>query len=206
MKILTLLGSMRKDKYTYEIANALLSNIKQTTNDIDSEIIHIADIDVTNCKVICSDYCSNHNFECCVKDDVNLILEKMIDADAIIIGAPLYFRVPPAKFHTFTERLVSIFFNMECQGKSESNSPLDRKPCALIGVSEYSNPSQILEYLNDFINILKMDAIKLKQFPYLGIGGQGNVFNDGIFNPFENAKEMAKLLVEVCNVKQSGTV
>ncbi|WP_432662969.1 flavodoxin family protein [Wukongibacter baidiensis] len=201
MKILTLLGSMRKDKYTYEIASSLLSNIKQITNEIDSEIIHIADMDVTNCKVLCSDYCSTHTFECCIEDDVNLILEKMIDADAIIIGAPLYFRVPPAKFHTFAERLVSIFFNIECQGKREENSPLDGKPCALIGVSEYSNPSQILEYLNDFINILKMDSVKLKQFPYLGIGGQGNVFNDEIFSPFENTKEMARLLVDIYNAK-----
>lgn len=192
MKVLTILGSMRKDKYTYELANSLINNIEKINNTIDSEVIYIADTDISNCKVKCSSYCSHHNYECRIKDDIDIVLEKMIKADIIIIGAPLYFRVPPSKFHTFVERLVAMFFNKECEGRGAEVSPLKGKPCALIGVTQYSNPSQILEYLSDFVNILKMETVKLNHFPYLGIGGQGNIHNDNIFSPFENTKEMAR--------------
>ena len=121
----------------------------------------------------------------------------MIYADVLVIAAPLYFRAPPAKFHLFTERLVSIFFYKECRGEAQYNSPLQDKPCALIGVAEYSNPAVLLEYLSDFCNVLKMRPLTLKHFPYLGIGGQGHSLESIIFSPLERCIEMAGLISEL---------
>jgi multimeric flavodoxin WrbA len=195
MKLLAIVGSMRKDKYTNMLVNSLINDIKEIEKNIESEIIYICDKEITNCRVTCSNYCISRNYECSIKDDVADILEKMISTDALIIGAPLYFRTPPAIFHTFAERLVALFFNKECQGSNAEESPLFGKPTALIGMAEYSNPSQILEYLNDFCNILKMNAVKIGKFPYIGVGGQGDVTGDKIFNPLESSKEMAVALV-----------
>jgi len=127
------------------------------------------------CRVVCSNYCSNNPYPCSISDDAVEILQMMIKADVLIIGAPLYFRAPPAKFQAFIERLISIFFFFETQGDEVEESPLKGKPCGLIGVSEYSNPHQILEYLFDFCTVLKMKPVVLEKFPYMGVAGQGDV-------------------------------
>ena len=195
MKLLAIVGSMRKDKYTNMLVNSLIDDVKEIEKNIESEIIYICDKEIASCKVTCSNYCKSKNYECSIKDDVDNIMEKMISADALIIGAPLYFRTPPAIFHTFVERLVSLFFNKECQGSIAEESPLFGKPVALIGLAEYTNPSQVLEYLNDFCNILKMNVVKISRFPYIGVCGQGDIEGDKIFSPFECSKEMAVALV-----------
>lgn len=68
--------------------------------------------------------------------------------------------------------------------------PIAWKPCGLVGVAEYSNPHQILEYLHDFCTVLKMRPALLDKFPYLGVAGQGDVEHDAIFNPLARAKDL----------------
>ena len=41
-----------------------------------------------------------------IKDDIKPILEKCINADAIIIGSPVYFSYPTGVFRSFIERLL----------------------------------------------------------------------------------------------------
>jgi multimeric flavodoxin WrbA len=120
----------------------------------------------------------------------------MIEAEALIIGAPLYFRAPPARFQALIERLISMFFFHETQGSGDDESPLKGKPCGLIGVAEYSNPHQILEYLHDFCTVLKMSPVMLERFPYLGVAGQGDVRQDTIFDPFERSKDLAGAIIK----------
>jgi len=160
-----------------------------------SRVIQITDTNIQPCRVTCSSYCATNNYECSINDDVNNILLQMIQADVVIIGTPLYFRAPPAKFHTLIERLISIFFFKESQGIGQEKSPLQGKPCGLIGVAEYSNPHQVLEYLHDFCMLLHMNPVRIQRFPYLGVAGQGNVKQDVIFKPFERAKELAESIV-----------
>ena len=46
------------------------------------------------------------NGVCAIKDDLRPILEKCIQADAIIIGSPVYFSYPTGEFRSFLERLL----------------------------------------------------------------------------------------------------
>ena len=43
---------------------------------------------------------------CAINDDLKPILEKCIQADAIIIGSPIYFSYPTGEFRSFLERLL----------------------------------------------------------------------------------------------------
>ena len=115
----------------------------------------------------------------------------MIRADVILIGTPLYFRAPPAKFHAFIERLISIFFFYESSNLSGQTFPLQGKPVGLVATAEYSNPHGMLEYLADFCRVLKMQAVKLDHFPYLGVAGQNELDPEHIFKPYERCKELA---------------
>ncbi|HNT74875.1 MAG TPA: NAD(P)H-dependent oxidoreductase [Anaerolineae bacterium] len=196
MHLLTIIGSIRKNRHTHTLVARVLDEMRTLAPDLESDLIYIADQDIHPCRVVCSTYCSTHPYQCAALDDANAILARMSQADALIIGAPLYFRAPPAQFQAWAERLVSLFFFHESQGQSAVPSPLKGKLCGLVGVAEYSNPHQILEYLHDFCTVLKMRPVLLDTFPYLGVAGQGDVENDAIFHPFERTKDLAARLVE----------
>ena len=195
MQILGIVGSMRKNRHTNTLVNQVIDSIKRIDPGMVASVIHIADTPIHPCRVVCSTYCSSHPYQCSISDDATAILHQMIEADALIIGAPLYFRAPPARFQALIERLISMFFFHETQGSGDDESPLKGKPCGLIGVAEYSNPHRILEYLHDFCTVLKMRPVMLERFPYLGVAGQGDVHQDTIFDPFERSKDLAGAMV-----------
>jgi multimeric flavodoxin WrbA len=196
MQILGIVGSMRRNRHTNTLVNQVISHMKLIDSDVVADVIYTADKTIHPCRVVCSKYCSKNPYQCSISDDVVEILQRMIKADALIIGAPLYFRAPPAKFQAFIERLISIFFFFETQGDEVEESPLKGKPCGLIGVAEYSNPHQILEYLYDFCTVIKMRPVVLENFPYLGVAGQGDVNEDVIYDPFKSPKDLADALVK----------
>jgi multimeric flavodoxin WrbA len=118
----------------------------------------------------------------------------MVEADALVIGSPLYFRGPPAKMQAFIERLISLSFFLESRDES-AVSPVAGKLCGLVGTAEYSNPHQILEYLVDFCTVLKMRPVLLDKFPYLGVAAQGDADGDEVFSPYLRSKDLARSLL-----------
>jgi len=191
MHVLGIVGSMRVNRHTNTLVNQVIRDMKSIDSDVEGEVIHIIDKVINPCRVICSGHCSSKPFQCSISDDCIEILHRMMEAEAIVIGAPMYFRAPPAKFHMLVERLIAVFFNLESLGDGSIESPLKGKPCGLIGVAEYSNPHQILEYLHDFCLLLKMKPVVIEKFPYLGVAGQGDIYKDTIFHPFERSRDLA---------------
>ncbi len=196
MHILAIIGSMRKNHHTHTLVARVIHEMQALAPGLTSDVIYIADQTIHPCRVVCSSYCSTHPYQCATPDDATAILDRMIQADALIIGAPLYFRAPPAQFQAWAERLVALFFFHESQRQNVTPSPLKGKPCGLVGVAEYANPHYILEYLHDFCTVLKMRPVLLDTFPYLGVAGQGDIEHDAIFHPFEQAKDLAAELVK----------
>jgi len=206
MKLLSIIASMRKNRNTFTLVQNCIESVKKQIPEIQSEILYLCDKDINHCKVVCSKFCTENPYKCSIQtDDLNEIFSKMIEADALIIGVPLYVRVGPAQFHCFLERMTSIFFYHESGSAKKEPSPLNDKPCGLVAVAEYSNPHQILEYLNDFCLLLKMSPVKLKQFPYLGVASSGGDINkDQVFHPVLLTDELAKALA--LNIKQKSFV
>ncbi|MDD2716241.1 MAG: flavodoxin family protein [Candidatus Wallbacteria bacterium] len=203
MRILGIVGSMRRDKYTNLLVNQVISEIREIEPST-FEIIQVSDLDVSPCRVVCSSFCAGHPYECSIKDDVAGVLQKIELADALVIGAPLYFRGPPTKFQALIERIIALFFSLESAGTRGIEAGFKNKPCGLVGVAEYTNPLQVLEYLHDFANLLGMKTVKVPRLPYLGVGGQGDVRSDKIFNPFERSKELAEALVREFKTSQTA--
>jgi len=206
MNVLGIVGSARKDRHTNTLVNRVISDMRSNASEVDAEIVYTADKTFRPCRVVCSDYCSTHPYRCSINDDATDILNRMTKADALVIGAPQYFRAPPAGFHAMIERLQAMFFFQETYGSADVPSPVVGKPCGLVAVAEYSNPHAILEYLHDFCTLLKMRPVLLDMFPYLGVAGQGDIANDEIFRPFERSQDLARGLVkQVRSQAQRGT-
>ena len=208
MKILGIIGSMRKRHNTETLVQRVIDEMAslQQDQDVISELVYTPDLDCRPCRVVCHNAnCSKELYRCSIDDDVMCVLKKMVEADAIVIGAPHYFRAPPAGFHTMIERMQSMAFFYEAAGNSHETSPLLGKPCGLVAVAEYSNPHVILEYLHDFCLLLKMKPVNLPTFPYLGVGGHGDLQTDEIFHPFERARELAEALLAAAAKDRRGS-
>jgi len=197
MHVLAIVGSMRKARNTETLVRAVLSEMTGIDPAVTSEIVHISDLDCSPCRVLCHEAnCSAHPFRCSIDDDVMDVLARMMEADVVVLGAPQYFRGPPAGFHAMIERMQSMAFFYEAARHPHEASPLADKPCGLVAVAEYTTPHAILEYLHDFTLLLKMRPVELPSFPYLGVGGHGELERDEIFHPFERCQDLAKRLIE----------
>lgn len=121
------------------------------------------------------------------------MFEAMKSADAVVVGSPLYFRIP-SRLTALIERLACLSYFYKMRGPNEPH-PLTDKPCGFIAVSGGDSPMPVLERLLNFVLALRMRSIMLKAYPYLGVGGTGNVKEDEDLKPIENAKILGQLLV-----------
>jgi multimeric flavodoxin WrbA len=202
MRVLGIIGSMRANRHTATLVRGVVQAMEGVDPTLEVEIVHAAERTFAPCRVTCSPYCSSHPYRCATTDDVGAVLERMIEADAVIIGAPQYFRVPPAHFHAFIERVQSMFFFHETAGAARAPSPLAGIPCGLVAVAEYSNPHGVLEYLHDFSTLVGMRPVLLDRFPYLGVGAHGDPEEDDVFRPHERAKELGVALARAAAARR----
>jgi multimeric flavodoxin WrbA len=98
MKILGISGSPRKDKTsgTHKLVNTVLEN-----SGVEYEFVSLKGKKIAGC-VACLG-CAKDNI-CKVKDDMTELREKIIQADAYVIGAPNYYSTLNAITHAFLER------------------------------------------------------------------------------------------------------
>jgi multimeric flavodoxin WrbA len=94
VKVLGIVGSMRKGRNTEILVRRVISEMTSIDPLVTSDLIHVSDLDIHPCRVVCHDAnCSTHLFQCSITDDVQMVLGKMKDSDAIVVGAPHYFRM-----------------------------------------------------------------------------------------------------------------
>jgi len=100
VKAVGIVGSPRKGGNTEIITAHCLKAIAE--EGIDTEIIRLAGLNITGCKA-CG-YCFEHPGECATKDDFQAIHRKMLAADIIVIGTPVYFGSATALVKGLLER------------------------------------------------------------------------------------------------------
>jgi len=74
-----------------------------------TELVHLYDLAYKGCKscFACKIIDGPHNGRCALKDDLSPILKKIEDeADAIILGTPIYFGTETGEMRSFMERLL----------------------------------------------------------------------------------------------------
>ena len=201
MRVLAIVGSMRTDRTTMALVRRVTEAMQDEAPCLATEIVQAAERTFAPCRVTCSTHCSTHPYQCATADDVHAVLEQMIEADAVILGAPQYFRAPPAHFHAFVDRVQSMFFFHEAAGGARIPSPLAGTPCGLVATAEYSNPHAILEYLHDFATLVGMRPVLLDRFPYLGVGAHGDPEDDDVFRPLERARELGIALARATGAR-----
>jgi multimeric flavodoxin WrbA len=89
MKVIAFNGSARKDGNTAILINQVFSELEK--QDIETEMIQLSSQKVRGC-IACYKCFENKDQRCSVKNDiVNDCIEKMLQADGIILASPTYF-------------------------------------------------------------------------------------------------------------------
>jgi multimeric flavodoxin WrbA len=106
MKILAFNGSPRKKWNTATLLNKALEGA--ASKGATTEMIHLYDLNYKGC--ISCFACKLKGGEsygrCAVKDELTPVLSKIVEADAIILGSPIYFARVTGEMRSFMERLL----------------------------------------------------------------------------------------------------
>ncbi len=106
--ILGIIGSPRK------LGNCEIT-IKAVSREISQphelKLIRLADFDIRPCKGCYA--CLFKDTGCVIKDDLTLIQESIIDADALIVAAPTYFLGPNASLKCLLDRGLSLYAHID---------------------------------------------------------------------------------------------
>ncbi len=105
-KIIVLNGSPRKNFNTAQLLKEAQKGAESTGAEV--EYFNLYDYNFKGCMscFACQRKDSKTEGVCAIPDDLKPILEKCINADAIIIGTPVYFSYPTGIFRSFVERLM----------------------------------------------------------------------------------------------------
>jgi multimeric flavodoxin WrbA len=102
MKVIAFNGSARKDGNTSILINHVFEPLK--AEGIETELYQLSGKKIRGC-IACYKCWSNKDKRCAVKDDVlNECVEKMLEADGIILGSPTYFADVSAELKALIDR------------------------------------------------------------------------------------------------------
>ena len=109
MKALAINGSPNKKGNTFQLIEMVFNAIKEENPNIETEILQLAGKKLNPCNA-CFKCTTNKDNKCIQDDDLNEIIAKMLQADAILIGSPTHFANVSGKTKCLIDRagLVSI--------------------------------------------------------------------------------------------------
>lgn len=183
MKVMTILGSPKKKGNT-AAALGMFEEIVGKEHEIDR--VNISDCDVRGCLGCYACQKTSDEPGCIQKDDVGDILERIMDADAVVYATPLYDWSFSAQIKALLDRhlcLVTGYYTPEYK------SLIDGKKVALLvtcGGPVENNADLIQQIFDRMSDFLKGDVV-------------GKYIVTGCTTPAEmgdNAKEIAKQMAE----------
>ncbi len=189
MKVVAFNGSSRKEGNTAILLNLVLAELK--SEGIETELYSLAGKQVNGC-IACFKCFENKNKRCAVdKDIINECIQKMCEADGILLGSPTYFADVSAGMKALIER---------CGMVGRANSDLySRKVGAAVVAVRRAGAIHVFNSLNYFFTINGM-IIPGSNYWNIGIGRQpGEVNNDaeGVQTMKALGKNMAWLLKKI---------
>ncbi len=186
MKVVAFNGSPRKDGNTTHLINIVFEELKK--ENIDCELVYLAGKNIHGC-IACYKCVENQDKRCAVKNDfLNQCIEKMLDADGIILASPTYFSNVTSEMKALIDRAGLV--------AKVNGSMFKRKVGAGVVSVRRAGAIHVFNSLNLFFLIGEM-IVPGSSYWNLAIGGdKGDVRSDseGIETMRDLGKNMAWLL------------
>lgn len=168
MKVIAFNGSARKDGNTAILINHVLDELEK--NGIETELFQLAGKKIGGCKA-CRKCFENKDRHCSVKKDVlNDCVDKMIEADGIILGSPTYFTDVSTEMKALIDRAGYV--------AKANDEMFKRKVGAAVVANRRAGSIHAFDTLNHFFLISQM-IIPGSRYWNMGIGlEKGDVEKD----------------------------
>lgn len=119
MKVIAFNGSPRKNEWN---TVTLIKNALEGSASVgaETEMIHLYDLKYSGCIscFACKKLGRKQDGVCAIKDDLKDVLDRVKDADALIIGTPVYWHAESAATRAFLERLFFPYYKYSKDFKS----------------------------------------------------------------------------------------
>ena len=121
MNVIAINGSPRKKWNTATLLEHALAGA--ASEGAGTELVHLYDLNYKGCTscFACKLKEGKSYGKCAMKDDLTPVLEKIADADALILGSPIYFGIVTGEMRSFMERL--LFPNLTYTRPPQSLAP-----------------------------------------------------------------------------------
>jgi len=186
MKVVAFNGSARKDGNTAILLKRVLKTLEE--EDIKSELVQLAGEQIHGCTA-CRACFETKNKQCAIRDDkVNKYIQKMVEADGVILGSPTYFGMMSPEMKALIDRAGFV-----CRAAPDA---LKYKVGAAVVVARRAGAMTTFDAMNHFFLINQM-IIPGSSYWNIAIGNKkGDVENDieGMETMEALGKNMAWLL------------
>ncbi len=168
MKVVAFNGSARKGGNTEALINIVFEELQK--EGIETELISLAGKNLSGC-IACYKCWKEKDRKCHgVDDELNEYIEKMLEAEGIILGSPTYFADLTANMKAFIERVGMV--------ARANEDMLKRKVGASVVAVRRGGATHVFSSLNYFFLIGQM-IVPGSSYWNLGIGRQaGEVLKD----------------------------
>ncbi len=189
MKVIAFNGSPRKNGNTNRALEVVLQEIAK--EGIDTELVQMGCEDLAPCQA-CNVCVQKKDRKCKRKDDkVNEWIQKMIEADGIIIGSPVYFGSMTAQTKAFVDRVGFV---------NRANGNLfRRKVGAAVTVNRRAGALATFQSINDFFLIGEMVVVGSSYWNVINALKPGDIEQDdeGLRTMQDLGRNMAWLIKRI---------
>jgi multimeric flavodoxin WrbA len=121
MRFIAINGSPRRKWNTATLLEHALEGAK--SQGAETELVHLYDLDYKGCTscFACKLKGGKSYGKCAMKDSLTPVLKKIAEADALILGSPIYFGIVTGEMRSFMERL--LFPNLTYTRPPQSLAP-----------------------------------------------------------------------------------
>ena len=146
MKVVAFNGSARKDGNTAILIRKVFAELE--SEGIETELVQLAGKPIKGC-IACAKCYKNKDKRCAVDNDViNECIEKMVEADGIILGSPTYFSDVSTEMKALIDRAGFV---------ARANSDMfQRKPGAAVVAVRRAGALHVFDSINHFFLISQM--------------------------------------------------
>ncbi|MCH4889225.1 flavodoxin family protein [Acidaminobacter sp. JC074] len=168
MKVIAINGSPRKKGNTSLLIGDIFNELNES--GIETKEVNVGSKHFKGC-LACGGCWQNKDKKCVIKnDDLNDIIDDMLDADAIILGSPVYCADVSGQMKTFIDRVSMV--------ACANDDMFKRKLGASITAVRRAGALSAFHTLNSFFTILQMPIIS-SSYWNMGYGySEGEVLKD----------------------------
>ncbi len=188
VKVVAFNGSARKDGNTAQLIRYALQVLE--SEGIKTELVQLAGEPIHGCTA-CRACIENKDKRCIIDDIVNVYIQKMLDADGVILGSPVYFSMMTPELKALIDRAGYV---------ARANQDMFKyKVGAAVVAVRRAGAIATFDAINHFFLISQM-IIPGSSYWNIGVGNKkGDVENDeeGIKTMQNLGKNMAWLIKKI---------